>query len=460
VLIIDDAALRITTGGDARFATVRSSANENWDYQGANWLAYTQRTKLEVISSGGDVQYYAANGRQYEPGDILPSKTRLVSISGSVMLGDWKEQPQLILTDSFPGGQFDLLARKDIGFWNIHSTGQSQEFNGGYGQRGYDAPGFALSWGDPNDAPRALNPFRPGEHRFSETWGGGGPGYGRTEDSDNINEGSDHYARIYTLEGDIYQAQGTMEAPIYPGTPGAFGFGNFIFGYETRIKAGDDIRMGVMEFLNQDADDVSTVQAGGSIYLPDIAVYGEGRMWVQAGDEIYMGTTPGAGIRAAEDIDYADRVEDNGADVSVLAGIDQDPSYDPFFEYYLGTGDLAAKPIYLSEYYTFDAIGLGTPHATTLADGQTEVTVYAVDLVNYWNEMHGRPPISLEDDQGTPAPRCPLIPQRSTAERRADAEQQRRRRRGGRALAGQSGSGQEARPGHADHVRRTEDLRP
>jgi filamentous hemagglutinin family protein len=421
VLIIDDATMRITTGGDARFATVRSSANENWDYQGANWLAYTERTKLEVISSGGDVQYYAASGREYEPGDILPSKTRLVSISGSVMLGDWKEQPQLILTDSFPGGQFDLLARKDIGFWNMHSTGQSQKFNGGYGQRGYDAPGFALSWGDPNDAPRALNPFRPGEHRFSETWGGGGPGYGRTEDSDNLNEGSDHYARIYTIDGDIYQAQGTMEAPIYSGTPGAYGFGNFIFGYETRIKAGDDIRMGVMEFLNQDADDVSTVQAGGSIYLPDVTVYGEGRLWVQAGDEIYMGTTPGAGIRAAEDIDYADRVEDNGADVSVLAGIDQDPSYDPFFEYYLGTGDLATKPIYLSEYYTFDAIGLGTPHATTLADGQTEVTVYAVDLVNYWNEMHGRPPISLEDDKGKPVPRGTLISKISKADYEAAA---------------------------------------
>ena len=416
VLIVDDATLRITTGGDARFASVRSSANENWDYQGSSWLAYTEKTKLEVISSGGDVQYYAAGGRQYEPGDILPSKTRLVSISGSVILGDWEERPELILVDSFPGGQFDLLARKDIGFLNLHSTGQSQTFNGGYGQRGYDAPGFALSWGDPKDAPRAVNPFRPGEHRFSDTWGSGGPGYGRAENSDNINEGSDHYARLYTIDGDIYQAQGTREAALYPGSPGAYGFGNFIFGYETRLKAGDDVRMGVMEFLNQDADDVSTVQAGGSIYLPDVTVFGEGRMWVQAGDEIYMGTTPGAGIRAAEDTDYANKIEDNGADISVLAGIDQDPSYDPFFEYYLGTGDLAAKPIYLSEYYTFDDIGLGTPHPTTLADGQTEVTVYAVDLVNYWNEMHGRPPISLEDDKGKPVARGTLISKISKAD--------------------------------------------
>jgi len=421
VLIIDDTAMRITTGGDARFATVRSSANESWDYQGSAWLAYTQKTKLEVISSGGDVQYYAASGRQYEPGDILPSKTRLVSISGSVILGDWAQTPQLILTDSFPDAQFDLLARKDIGFWNLYSTGQAQGFNGGYGQRGYDAPGFSLSWGDPNDAPRALNPFRPGEHRFSETWGGGGPGYGRTEDSNGINEGSAHYARIYSVEGDIYQAQGTLQAPVYPGTLGAYGFGNFIFGYETRIKAGDDVRMGVMEFLNHDPDDVSTVQAGGSIYLPDVTVYGEGRMWVQAGDEIYMGTTPGAGIRAAEDIDYANRIEDNGADISVLAGIDQDPNYEPFFEYYLGKGDLAAKPIYLSEYYTFDTIGLGTPHATTLADGQTEVTVYAVDLVNYWNEMHGRAPIALEDDKGKPVPRGTLISRISKADYEAAA---------------------------------------
>lgn len=410
-LILDDADMRITTGGDARFASIRSSANANWDYQGSSWLGYTARTKLEVISSGGDVQFYAASGNQYEPGDILPSKTRLVSISGSVMIGDWEDRPYLILTDSFPGGQFDILARKDIGFWNLYSTGQSQTFNGGYGQRGYDAPGFSLSWGDPDDAPRALNPFQYGSLRFSQTWGGGGPGYGRQAGSDNLNEGLDTYARIYTIEGDIYQASNTPDDPFYPGGPNSWNQGNFIFGYETRIKAGDDIRLGTIEFLNQDADDVAIVQAGGSIYLPDLTVYGEGRLWVQAGNEIYMGVTPGRGIRAAEDYDYANRVEDNGADVSVLAGIDQDPNYEPFFEYYLGGGDLGTKPIYLSEYYTFDTIGLGTPHPTTLSDGTTEVTIYAVDLVNYWNEMHGRPPISLEDEKGKPIPRGTLISQ-------------------------------------------------
>jgi len=409
VFVLDDADMRITTGGDARFASVRSSGNEDWHYEGASWLAYTERTKLEVISSGGDVQFYAASGNQYEPGDILPSKTRLVSISGSVMIGDWNERQQYIMTDSFPGGQLDILARKDIGFWNLYNSGQSQTFNGGYGQRGYDQPGFALSWGDPNDAPRVLNPFQNGSLRFSQTWGGGGPGYGRQEGSESPNEGLDTYARIYTIEGDIYQASNTFEDRFYPGHQNAYSQGNFIFGYETRIKAGDDIRMGTMEFLNHDPDDVSIVQAGGSIYLPDVTVYGEGRMWVQAGNEIYMGTTPGRGIRAAEDYDYAQHVEDNGADVSVLAGIDQDPNYEPFFDYYLGGGDLSTRPIYLSEFYTFDAIGLGTPNPTVLADGQTEVTIYAVDLVNYWNEMHGRAPLSLEDDKGKPLPRGVLV---------------------------------------------------
>ena len=418
LLILDDATMRITTGGDARFTSVRSSSNGSNDYNAAQWLGYTEKTKLEVISSGGDVQFYAGTGSQYGAGDILPSKTRLVSISGSVLIGDWVDTPFLILTDSYPGGALELLARKDVGFWNLFSTGQSQTFNGGYPARGYDAPSFAISWGDPNDAPRALNPFKVGSNRFSQTWGGGGPGYGRLPGSDNPYEGRSEYAKIYAIEGDIYSAAGTPSAPIYPGSPfsGGVSGGNFIFGYETRIKAGDDIRLSGMEFLNQDPDDVATVQAGGSIYMPDIGVYGEGRLWVQAGDEIYMGTSPGKGIRAMEDFDYAGYTEDKGADVSVLAGIDQDPNYQPFFEYYLGGGDLSTRPVYLSEYYTFDDIGLGTPHPTVLADGQTEVTVYAIDLVNYWNEMHGRAAISLEDDKGKPIPRGTLISKISKAD--------------------------------------------
>lgn len=411
LLILDDATMRITTGGDARFAGIRSGANPGWTVSESSWVGYTDRTKLEVISSGGDVQYYAATGEQYSAGDILPAKTRLVSISGSVVIGDWAEAPRLILTDSYPDAEFDLLARKDIAFWNLYNTGQSQDFHG------YDAPSFALSWGNPGDIPRALNPFNPSAtFRFDDTWGAGGPGYGRLPGEDNPFEGRSQYARIYAAEGDIYAAQGSREAPIYPSTGYAFAMGNFIFGYETRIKAGDDIRLSKAQFLNQDAADVSMVQAGGSIYYPDLGVFGEGRLWVQAGDEIYMGTTPGRGIRAVEDIDYAEHVEGRGADVTVLAGIDQAPEYDAFFDYYLTGGGLGSKPAYLSEYYTFDEIGLATPKPTVLADGQTEVSIYAVDLINYWNKMNGRPTLALEEEDGTVIPRGTLVSKISKAD--------------------------------------------
>ncbi|ATQ44595.1 filamentous haemagglutinin family protein [Caulobacter mirabilis] len=412
LLVIDDARMRITTGGDARFAGVRSSSDANWDYNGSSWLGYGQNTSFEVISSGGDVHFQAALGVSHAAGDILPARTRLVSISGSVIFGDWQEQPSLITVDSHPGGRFDVLARKDVAFWNLYQTGQSQDLHG------YDAPSFALGWGDPADVARATNPYPVNQmYRFDRTWGAGGAGYGRLPGSDNPFEGRSEYARIYAIDGDIYTAAGSdPQRPRYPGHPEQFGSGNFIFGYETRIKAGDDIRLSGMEFLNQDPDDVSTVQAGGSIYLPDIRAYGEGRMWVQAGDEIYMGSTAGRGIRAIEEAETAGFTKDKGVDISVLAGIDQAPNYDPFFEYYLNGGDLSTRPSYLSEYYTFDAIGLGTPHATVLADGRTEVTVYAVDLVNYWNEMHGRPPISLEDDKGKPIARGALISKISKAD--------------------------------------------
>ncbi|MFZ0267964.1 filamentous haemagglutinin family protein [Caulobacter sp.] len=409
VLILDDATMRIVTGGDARFNGVRSSTNiPGTLYDDGSWLSYTENTALEVVSSGGDVQYHAGLSRQYELIDILPSKTRLVSISGSVLIGDANENPYNIVTDSFPTGHLEILARKDIGFWNLYTSGQSQTLHG------YDAPGFGMGWGDAVDAARALNPYR--NVRFSTSWGAGGPGYGRLEGTRNPFEGNSTYARIYAKDGDIYAAQGTMTNRFYPGAPQAYNMGNMIFGYETRIKAGDDIRLPSMEFLNQDVDDVATVQAGGSIYMPNIQVYGEGRLWVQAGDEIYMGNSPGRGIRAVEEMPLAGFNKEHGADVSVLAGIDQAPEYDAFFAYYLGGGDLGSRPVYLSEYYTFDTIGLGTPHPSVLADGQTEVTVYAVDLVNYWNEMHGRPPISLEDDKGKPVARGTLVSKISKAD--------------------------------------------
>ncbi len=121
--------------------------------------------------------------------------------------------------------------------------------------------------------------------------------------------------------------------------------GTFTFGHETRLKAGGDIRMGDITFITHDGSDVPVIEAGGSIYLPDAVLYGPGRLWVQAGDEMWMGRTEGRGIRAREAYSIVPTAAPlSGGSISVLAGIDQEPEYQAFFDYYLDPENVADAP--------------------------------------------------------------------------------------------------------------------
>jgi filamentous hemagglutinin family protein len=394
--VIDDTKLKVQAGGALRIGQVQSGG---LSYKGPSgrpqfgWLSYTENTSAEFISLGGDVTYRGIHNRAIDQ-SILPSFTRMVAPNGSVNFGDATQGMPRIIVDQFPAGRLEVLARQDITFYS-----PSQDVY---------TSSFVIGWRSPDDVGRVLNPvgYNGGEFTLAGAGYdlGGGP---------NARSGHSEFSAFYALEGDIISVSPTGNGNGGP----LYNIGTFQFGHETRLKAGDDIRMGAMQFYNQDADDVSVVQAEGSIYLPDISGFGGGRIWVQSGDEIYMGNTAGRGIRSIEVIDSDPLTEPvNGVDITVLTGIDQTPEYDSFLDFYLGTGDLGGKPQYLSEYFTFDAIGLGTPHPTMLADGATETTIYAVDLVNYWNEMHGRPPLNMEDDTGRPIARGTLVAQISKAD--------------------------------------------
>jgi len=395
---IDDAKLKVQAGGAIRIGQVYSAgmAPRPASYKPqTGWLGYTENTSAEFISLGGDITYRGvANTYQYT---VLPSDTRMVAPNGSINFGEPGKAMMPVFVDQFPAGRIEVLARKDINFYAVN-PGQ-----------GYQS--FVIGWDRPELVGRLLNPgvincCIPPEFFPGGVYAPGGAGYS-TGGGDNIREGRSEYSAFYALEGDIVSRtpQGNSI-----GTQSPFHTGTFLFGHETRLKAGDDIRMGAMSFYNQDPDDVSVVQARGSIYLPNISGYGEGRLWVEAGDEIFMGNTPGAGIRSVEIIDSDPTTDiENGMDIHVLTGIDQTPEYDAFLDFYLGTDDLTSKPVYLSEYYVFDSRNLGTPHATVLADGVTETTIYAVDLVNYWNEMNGRPPLVMEGADGRPLSRGALV---------------------------------------------------
>ncbi|OYW44777.1 MAG: hypothetical protein B7Z33_10220 [Sphingomonadales bacterium 12-68-11] len=406
--VIDDAQLKVQAGGAIRVASVYSGA---WAPRGASYrpqaeyIGYTENTSAEFLSLGGDITLFG-RGRSAGVIDaltVMPSVTRMVAPNGSVNFGDASVTTALmdqLLFDQYPHGHVEVLARRNISF-NTRNPSQGA----------YSA---VIGWDRPEYVGRLLNPVAPDNNAFmtgTTAYEGGLPGQSvggagySTGGGANVRAGRDEFSAFYALEGDIVSTTGQSVQGAQ-----TYNTGVFFWGHETRLKAGDDIRMGRMHFYNQDADDVSMVQAGGSIYLPNIAGYGAGRMWVQAGDEIFMGTTPGAGIRAIEFVDGdVNTQEVNGIDLTVLAGIDQAPEYAKFIDYYLGTENIDGKPGYLSQYFTFDDRNLATPHDTTLADGATEVTIYAIELINYWHELHGRPAISLEGADGRPVARGTLI---------------------------------------------------
>jgi filamentous hemagglutinin family protein len=396
--VIDDAQLNVQAGGDIRIGNIRSGAvsDRGTAYRPqASWHGYTENSSAQFLSLGGDVTFRGLQPDDYRS-SVLPSILRMVAPNGSINFGEAAAPLGQTVIDQFPAGHVEVLARNDINF-HMRQVGQ------GY----YN---FIIGWDSPNAVGRLLNPVAPnccfvGEFFPGGIYQPGGAGYS-TDGTPNVRAGRSEFSAFYALEGDIVSIWSSTD--LRDGA-NPFNAGTFLLGHETRIRAGDDIRLGALSFYNQDADDVSMVQANGSIYLPDISAYGAGRMWVEAGDEIYMGSTPGRGIRAIEytDTDILTNVL-NGVDLTVLAGIDQRPEYEAFLGYYLGTGTTGTTPSYLQEYFTFDARNLGTPHTTLLADG-SKATIYAVDLVSYWNEMNGRAPIELEGSDGRQVARGTLV---------------------------------------------------
>ena len=397
-LAIDDVQLNLQAGGDVNLRGVSSmlglSDKSYWlnsrysqDRQ-PMWLGYTEDTSLRVTSLGGNINYYTQG--QYNL-NVLPSQTALVATAGSINLGMPGVSSEKMVVDMWPNTQLDILAQQSV---NFHLP------------ENYDGAGFTIGFADPLWVPRAINPNIDGfgiglfqslvtQDPLTGFWNfnQAGPGFGI--DGPNVHSGSDSYSRIYAAQGDmIGWRTGTFNNEVGNGMHS----GAFTFGHETRLKAGGDIRMGDITFITHDGSDVPVIEAGGSIYLPDAVLYGPGRLWVQAGDEIWMGRTEGAGIRAREAYSIVPTAAPvSGGSISVLAGIDQEPEYQAFFDYYLDPENVAEAPAWLRQYFVDgDREGLTVSTDVVLADGHTRTTVYAIELVNYMREMAGQAPIPTE----------------------------------------------------------------
>lgn len=401
-LAIDDAQLSLQAGGDVNLRGVSSMLGVSriplWlggRYESGSlpsWLGYTSDTSLRVTSLGGDINYRTQSGANGGV-NVLPSQTALVATAGSINFGVEGKGGSRVMVDMWPDTRLDLLAQQNIQFRLAGS---------------YDGAGFTIGYADPLWVPRAINPgtgnFDVGLFQSSVTqdplnghwmFNQVGPGFGI--DGANVHSGSSSYSRIYAAQGDmIGWNEGNYD--IDPGSSNNMHGGTFTFGHETRLKAGGDIRMGDMTFITHDGSDVSVIEAGGSIYLPDAVLYGPGRLWVQAGDEIWMGRTEGSGIRAREAYSIVPTAAPvSGGSISVLAGIDQEPEYQSFFDYYLDPEAIAEAPVWLRQYFVDgDREGLTVSTDVVLADGKTRTTVYAIELVNYMRELAGQAPIPTE----------------------------------------------------------------
>lgn len=402
-LAIDDVQLSLQAGGDVNLRGVSSMLGvtripmwlgDRYESGAAQpgWLGYTADTSLRVTSLGGDINYRTHGGNSGGV-NVLPSQTALVATAGSINFGVEGQANSRVMVDMWPDTRLDLLAQQNIQFRLPGS---------------YDSYGFTIGYADPLWVPRAINPgssnfdvglFQStimqdslsGNWMFNQT----GPGFGI--DGANVHSGSSSYSRIYAAQGDmIGWNEGNYD--IDPNGGNNMHGGSFTFGHETRLKAGGDIRMGNITFITHDGSDVPVIEAGGSIYLPDAVLYGPGRLWVQAGDEIWMGRTEGAGIRAREAYSIVPTAAPlSGGSISVLAGIDQEPEYQAFFDYYLDPENVAEAPAWLRQYFVDgEREGLTVSTDVVLADGQTRTTVYAIELVNYMRELARREPIPTE----------------------------------------------------------------
>ena len=409
---IDGGQMRLRAGGDIAIGSVGSGGHVP-SAGPSQWLGYTADSLFQAVSLGGDITYLGygqSDGGVFSRYDeILPAQTSLIATSGSIRIGRGDrfgadggrsgETLDLVIVDPQPTTALNLLARDTVSF----SIDDFADLNG------FTGNGFLIGWADPQKTPGLLNPldgasfsiqsFRPnnsgitldGEPIF-------GAGFGEFAEH-NVHQGRDNFSRIYAVNGDVVS--------VLVDSRGVARFnrgGQFALGQETRIRAGGDIRLTEMTLYQHDTDDVSLMEAGGSIFLPRAEVFGAGEMRVEAGGEVFFGDGPG--VRAVEVLsDNPALVPVNGASVTVAAGLGARPAYEDFFAFYLGLfgGEDMDRPAYLRQTFSFDSRNVPATAPTQLSDA-TPVTIYAVTLVNYMRALRGEQPIALVDGDGADIP--------------------------------------------------------
>lgn len=322
--------LNIGSGTDAGRVTVNGGATqaEAGGLSGsaiASFSLWTDRSAIDLFATGGDVH------QTPKPGSGLfavydPARFTAVAANGSIVLDGLTLAPSA-------SGDLQLFARDHV----LGSASMS-----GATPTSTNAP-LRVFWGlaetPESETFLTSNAILVGDTYFRSE-GAGLFTFG-LDTASNLHAGAGQPARIYALEGDVRARTGGVGTatvngdetrPVYLGAT------------SMAIRAGRDVLASGL-IVNNDADDVSVVQAGRDILNTSIDVAGPGLLEVTAGRNVYQaldGTTDAtdSAINSLGAIVAGDTRP--GAGIVLSAGMGQGgPDYAAFAALYLDPANLA-----------------------------------------------------------------------------------------------------------------------
>ncbi|MGJ7543787.1 filamentous haemagglutinin family protein [Variovorax sp. LT1R16] len=385
VLALGDATLSLSTAGDLRLQTVVDpllvrygdglTANGQILDHGAYMSGYTDRSALKLLSTGGDITFdnraeFIFSDRELRTndrdtlvghgGNRYPARLSVAALNGDLAI----DGPLYVL----PGSTNDvrLVAQNDMRF----------------------AAPVLMAYATPAMMPSAFMPTGGGGYEVGqmdlepllENWIWNGP-------SSHIKDAylrSVHNPDVLPLAGDFEPSR------FYTAKGSILGL-DLRASEQTWVRAGTDIRGIRLQGRNLRASDVTLLEAGNDILAMtpvapinpesavsrsltgDIAMQGPGTLAVSAGRDVYADDlsiqTLGNRRHDNNNRPVADSdikgLPEQGASITVMAGMNQAAGYEAFASAYLDPAQVASMPDYLK---------------STGSDG-TVLPIYLTDLV-------------------------------------------------------------------------------
>ncbi|RZL66176.1 MAG: filamentous hemagglutinin N-terminal domain-containing protein [Variovorax sp.] len=425
VLSLGDATISLRTAGNlllqavidpllVRYGDGYDETQNLIDYT-AYMSGYTGRSALNLSSTGGDVTLVnqaefvfkslalqnattTFDGLVGKGANRFPALTHATAMNGSLEI----QGPMYIM----PGTTNDvrLLARQNVNFNNqnyslVRALAGNSRYSSTYNNEPYAE--IIMSYATPEMMPSALAPLG----RFRQV---NLDALLRNVQGPNVDIGAfpnGAYGNdlknpmVLPLDGDhepsrIYASQGSV-----------LGL-DVMASEQTWTRAGTDIRGVRMSGRNNHADDVTLLEAGNDILAmvalrprggSGITLQGAGTLLLAAGRDVYaddmqvktLGNQLFDGANRAQPNTKVRGLPDQGASITVMAGMNHAASYDAFASAYLDPEKVAAMPDYLK---TRAADGSLVPiYLTDLAESRKngqEKTVRR-GLVSYMKDMTG-----------------------------------------------------------------------